>query len=121
LRAIGLFRIFIDEGEPLGTLLQEIMPCPAGEALVAYANRLLAAFRCEPARPATSGDMRKRFERARARGAAPSGRGTDYDEIGRQLFLSLNTVQFHVQEHLQQAAGQQAGARDERAREMQLI
>ena len=38
----GLFRIFLDEGKPLQTLLEELTPHLTDEALIAYANRLLS-------------------------------------------------------------------------------
>ena len=49
----GLFRIFVDECDPLRALLEELKPRLAHETLISYANRLSEAMTCEPVRPET--------------------------------------------------------------------
>jgi len=92
----GLLRIFVDECETLQTLLVELKPRLIDEALVLYTNRLLEAFRCGAGKSDTGGAQRELLSQRELEVLGHLARGLTYQEIGQQLFLSLNTVQFHV-------------------------
>jgi LuxR family maltose regulon positive regulatory protein len=117
----GLFRIFVDEGEPLQALLQEIKPQLTDETLIVYANRLLEAL--------SSGAAKIKGEDGQAALLSERERevlhclamGLTYEEIGRQLFLSLNTIQFHVKNIYSKLLVNKRTQAIERAREMKLI
>ena len=47
--------------------------------------------------------------------------GLTYEEIGQQLFLSLNTIQFHVKNIYSKLLVNKRGQAIEKAREMKLI
>jgi LuxR family maltose regulon positive regulatory protein len=92
----GLFRIFLDEGDPLQALLEELRPRLKDEALAAYVNRLLQAPSGQAAKPATADGHPELLSGRELEVLRDLARGLTYEEIGRELFLSLNTVQFHV-------------------------
>ena len=48
-------------------------------------------------------------------------RGLTYEEIGRQLFLSLNTIQFHVKNIYRKLLVNRRVQAIEKARELKLI
>jgi LuxR family maltose regulon positive regulatory protein len=48
-------------------------------------------------------------------------RGLTYEEIGQQLFLSLNTVLFHIKNIYRKLLVNRRGQAIEKAREMNLI
>lgn len=117
----GFFRIFVDEGEPLRPLLQALKPRLSAAAEIAYADRLLAALGDGSAGPAP-GDLPAALlserEREVLRGLAA---GLTYEEVGRQLFLSLNTVQFHVKNIYGKLLVNKRVQAIQKARELQLI
>jgi LuxR family transcriptional regulator, maltose regulon positive regulatory protein len=92
----GLFRLFVDEGDPLRALLQELKPRLTDEALTGYVNRLLAALGGGPVHPKTGEKHAALLSARELEVLRLLAAGLSYEEIGRQLFLSLNTVQFHV-------------------------
>ena len=117
----GLFRIFVDECEPLQALLEELKPRLADEALIAYANRLLEAFSCGPAKPETGERHEALLSERELEVLRYLARGLTYEEIGQQLFLSLNTVQFHVKNIYGKLLVNKRVQAIEKAREMNLI
>jgi LuxR family maltose regulon positive regulatory protein len=117
----GLMRIFADEYGPLQALLEELKSRLADETLIAYASRLLEAFCCEPVKP-ESGDRREALLSERELDVLRNlSTGLTYEEIGRQLFLSLNTVQFHVKNIYRKLLVNKRVQAIEKAREMNLI
>jgi LuxR family maltose regulon positive regulatory protein len=117
----GLFRIFVDEGEPLRALLVEIKPHLTDEALIGYASRLLDAFNTGAAKPET-GERRETMLSERELDVLRYlSQGLTYEEIGRQLFLSLNTVQFHVKNIYGKLLVNKRVQAIEKARQMHLI
>ena len=60
----GLFRIFVDECEPLQALLEELKPRLTDEALIAYANRLLEAMQLRTGETRNRRQARGAVERA---------------------------------------------------------
>jgi LuxR family maltose regulon positive regulatory protein len=117
----GLLRIFLDECEPLQALLKEIKARLTDQALMAYANRLLDAFRCGPVKPETEDGNEALLSERELEVLRYLARGLTYEEIGRELFLSLNTIQFHVKNIYGKLLVNKRVQAIEKAREMKLI
>ncbi len=117
----GLFRIFVDECESLQGLLEEARPGLAGGALQAYAGRVLESMRCEPAQPETRGKTREALSERELEVLRHLARGLSYQEIGQELFLSLNTIQFHVKNIYSKLLVNKRVQAIEKARELNLI
>jgi LuxR family maltose regulon positive regulatory protein len=117
----GLFRVFLDEGEPLQALLEELKPRLTDEALIAYANRLLEAFSRGAAKPETGEKHEVLLSERELEVLQNLARGLSYEEIGRQLFLSLNTIQSHVKNIYRKLLVNKRVQAIEKAREMNLI
>ena len=117
----GLFRVFVDEGQALQLLLAQARTRLRDEARAAYAERLLEAMSYGGERPDTReapADLLSRRELDVLRHLAT---GLSYEEIGRQLFLSLNTVQSHVKSIYRKLLVNKRVHAIEKAREMNLI
>jgi LuxR family transcriptional regulator, maltose regulon positive regulatory protein len=117
----GLFRIFLDEGEPLQAMLEELKPRLTDEALIAYANRLLESMRSEPAKPETVEGSQELLSERELEVLHYLARGLSYEEIGQKLFLSLNTIQSHVKKIYRKLLVNKRAQAIEKAREMNLI
>jgi LuxR family maltose regulon positive regulatory protein len=117
----GLFRSFVDEGEPLQALLTQLRPHLTDEALIVYARRLLEASSGEPAKSATEATHEVLFSQRELEVLQHLARGLSYEEIGRQLFVSLNTIQFHVKNIYHKLLVNKRVQAIEKAREMHLI
>jgi LuxR family maltose regulon positive regulatory protein len=118
---MGFFRIFVDEGGLMQALLEEIKPRLRDEPLIRYANRLLEGFGGEPARPAARGVAAALLSERELEVLRYLAKGLTYEEIGRQLFLSLNTVQFHVKNIYSKLQVNRRVQAIEKAREMNLL
>jgi LuxR family transcriptional regulator, maltose regulon positive regulatory protein len=117
----GLLRVFLDEGQSLQVLLEELRPRLTGEAAIVYASHLLEAFYRGTAQ-AQIRDKREALLSERELEVLRSlANGLTYEEIGRQLFLSLNTVQFHVKNIYRKLLVNRRVQAIEKAREMNLI
>jgi LuxR family maltose regulon positive regulatory protein len=117
----GYFRIFLDEGDLLRPLLASAELGLHDHELAAFVQRLLAAI---PSTPATSESVQVDADRLSERELDVLRRlaaGQSYKEIGQGLFLSLNTVQFHVKNIYGKLAVNKRGQAIEKAREMKLI
>lgn len=117
----GLLRVFLDEGGPLQALLAQIKPRLQSEALVVYASRLLEAFRDEPAKPETVEKREALLSERELEVLRYLAKGLSYEEIGQQLFLSLNTIQFHVKNIYRKLLVNKRVQAIEKAREMNLL
>jgi LuxR family maltose regulon positive regulatory protein len=117
----GLLRIFVDECEPLQALLEESKPRLADEILIAYANRLLEGMSCEPAKTETGAGLPEPLSERELEVLRHLAEGLTYADTGRQLFLSLNTVQFHVKNIYGKLLVNKRVQAIEKAREMKLI
>jgi LuxR family maltose regulon positive regulatory protein len=117
----GYFRIFLDEGDLLRPLLESVEPHLKDKDLSAFVKRLLEAM------PGESGEVKadprdanilsdRELEVLRLLSA-----GEAYKEIGQKLFLSLNTVQFHVKSIYRKLSVNKRVQAMEKAREMKLI
>jgi len=92
----GLFRVFLDESEPVQALLRELKPRLKNEILIGYANRLVEAFRLGSEKRESGGKHEALLSERELEVLQCLASGLSYEEIGRKLFLSLNTIQFHV-------------------------
>ena len=117
----GLLRIFLDECESLQALLEELKPRLTDEALIVYANRLLEAMSCGPAKPETGERHQELLSERELEVLHSLAKGLSYEAIGQQLFLSLNTVQFHVKNIYRKLLVNKRVQAIEKAREMKLI
>jgi LuxR family maltose regulon positive regulatory protein len=117
----GLFRVFVDECELLGPLLEALKPRLKDTSLIAYTDRLLEAFRQGAANPAT-GEKPEALLSARELEVLQNlATGLSYEEIGQQLFLSLNTIQSHVKSIYRKLLVKKRVHAIEKARELKLI
>lgn len=117
----GLLRIFLDEGETLHTLLVELKPQLTDGVLISYANRLLEPASSRTARPESRAEYPEVLSEREIEVLRYLAKGLTYEEIGRQLFLSLNTVQFHVKNIYGKLLVNKRMQAIEKAREMNLI
>jgi LuxR family maltose regulon positive regulatory protein len=117
----GLLRVFLDEGQALKALLGELKPRLTDHSLTAYANRLLEAFHDEPAKTETEDGQKALLSERELEVLRYLATGLTYGEIGRQLFLSLNTVQFHIKNIYGKLLVNKRMQAIEKAREMDLI
>jgi len=117
----GLMRSFVDECEPLQALLEELKPRLADKTLIAYVNRLLESMRCGPAKPETGEGYLELLSEREREVLHYLAKGLTYEAIGQQLFLSLNTVQFHVKNIYGKLLVNKRVQAIEKAREMKLI
>jgi LuxR family maltose regulon positive regulatory protein len=117
----GLFRIFLDEGERLQVLLEELKPRLTDGVLIAYANRLLEGLLPEPAKSETGEKHEALLSERELEVLKNLARGLSYEEIGQQLYLSLNTIQFHVKNIYRKLLVNKRVQAIEKAREMNLI
>jgi LuxR family maltose regulon positive regulatory protein len=95
----GYVRIFVDEGEPMATLLRQAASC--GDAS-GYVERLLAEF---PGAQRTSDSLGERYPSENLVEPLSDreievlqlmAAGLKHKEIGEQLVISLNTVRHHT-------------------------
>lgn len=117
----GLLRVFVDECESLQALLEEIRPRLSDEALVAYAGRLLEAMSCKAEPPDTGNGYQAQLSGRELEVLRNLAAGMTYEEIGRQMFLSLNTVQFHIKNIYSKLLVNKRVQAIEKARELNLI
>jgi LuxR family maltose regulon positive regulatory protein len=117
----GLWRIFLDECEPLQALLEELKPRLADEAVFVYANHLLGAMSSAPAKPETGARPEALLSERELEVLRLLAKGLTYEDIGRQLYLSLNTVQFHVKNIYGKLLVNKRVQAIEKAREMNLL
>jgi LuxR family maltose regulon positive regulatory protein len=90
-------------------------------SLLAYIDRLLEAFRQEAARPETGEKPDALLSGREIEVLQSLARGLSYEEIGQQLFLSLNTIQSHVKSIYRKLLVNKRVHAIEKAREMKLI
>jgi len=117
----GYFRIFLDEGELMRSLLESVVPRLKDGEVVAYTKRLLDAVpdKSEKVKPKATGEemlSEREVEVLRLLAA-----GESYKEIGQKLFLSLNTVQFHIKSIYRKLSVNKRIQAIEKAREMHLV
>jgi LuxR family maltose regulon positive regulatory protein len=117
----GYFRIFLDEGDLMHSLLESVAPHLQGNDLSAFVSRLLEAMPGEAVRGKTSVSQEERLSDRELEVLKLLAAGQSYKEIGQALFLSLNTVQFHVKSIYRKLSINKRVQAIEKAREMKLI
>lgn len=92
----GYVRLFLDERDRMRPLLEFAAPHLADPDLAVFARRLLDAMAGSAVPAQTAAGDAERLSERELEVLALLAAGLAYKEIGEQLFLSLNTVQFHV-------------------------
>jgi LuxR family transcriptional regulator, maltose regulon positive regulatory protein len=117
----GLFRLFVDESEILGPLLEELKPWLANKDLKGYVSRLLEASSGESAKAWIKDGHDSLLSERELDVLQGLAQGLSYEEIGQHLFLSLNTIQFHVKSIYRKLQVNKRVHAIEKAREIRLI
>lgn len=117
----GLLRVFVDECDRLNALIEKLIPRLTDRVSKEYASRLLEAMSSAPARPEERVGQHEVLSQRELEVMQLLATGLTYEEIGRQLFLSLNTVQFHVKNIYGKLLVNKRVLAIERARELHLI
>ena len=117
----GLLRVFLDEGDWLEALLRELRSRSTDQPLLAYANRLLDGLRHEPPTAEPGGERERLLSPRELEVLRCLAQGLSYEDTGRHLFLSLNTIQFHVKNIYGKLQVNKRAQAVERARHLQLI
>ncbi len=117
----GLFRIFVDECEPLQALLEELKSRLKDGALIAYTNRLLEAMSCGSSKVEIGEVQEALLSERELEVLHFLVKGLSYEDISQQLYLSLNTVQFHVKNIYRKLLVNKRVQAIEKAKEMNLI
>jgi LuxR family transcriptional regulator, maltose regulon positive regulatory protein len=117
----GYFRIFLDERDLMRPLLEFVEPRLKDNDLSAFVERLLEAMLGESVKAKTSPVDEEKLSVRELEVLGLLAAGQTYKEIGQQLFLSLNTVQFHVKNIYSKLLVNKRTKAIEKAREMKLI
>ena len=117
----GYFRVFLDEADLVGPLLESLLPVLKDTDLFAFAKRLLDAMPGGPAKDKASLVDEQTLSDRERDVLRLLAAGESYKEIGQKLFLSLNTVQFHVKSIYRKLLVNKRVQAIEKARDMDLI
>lgn len=117
----GYFRIFVDEADLLCPLLESMLPRLKDDQLSSFAKRLLKAMPGESVQDQTNLRDEQLLSDRELEVLRLLAAGQSYKEVGQNLFLSLNTVQFHVKSIYRKLSVNKRGHAILKAREMQLI
>lgn len=117
----GYVRVFLDEGDLLRPLLESAELRRKDNYLSAFMQRLLEALPGAPARSTAIQVDAERLSERELDVLRLLAAGQSYKEIGQGLFLSLNTVQFHVKNIYGKLAVNKRVQAIDKAREMNLI
>jgi LuxR family maltose regulon positive regulatory protein len=117
----GYFRIFVDESELMRPLLESVEPGLKANEVCTYVRRLLDAMPGGPAKDKASTVDEQTLSERELEVLKLLAVGQSYKEIGQGLFLSLNTVQFHVKSIYRKLLVNKRMQAIEKAREMKLV
>lgn len=117
----GYIRIFLDEADLLRPLLESIEPRLQDSDLSAFVKRLLEAMPADSAKHKPITVDQERLSDREIQVLELLAAGQTYKEIGQKLFLSLNTVQFHVKNIYSKLGVNKRGQAIDQAREKGLI
>ncbi len=113
----GYVRTFVDEGAPLADLLRKL-----GDEK-GYAGELLPAFEVHAARtvPGAHPDLVEPLSERELEVLQVMAEGLTYNEIAERLFVSINTVRYHVKNIYSKLGVDNRAKALDRARELALI
>jgi LuxR family maltose regulon positive regulatory protein len=116
----GYVRIFVDEGQPMAKLLNEVTK---RGILSVYSRKLLAAFDHEKATvsPNQSGNLVEPLSERELEVLQLIAQGLTNREIGERLFLALDTVKGHNRRVFGKLGVQNRTEAVTRARELELL
>lgn len=117
----GYFRLFLDEGRLLRPLLESTLRHLKDRDLFAYIERLLEAMPGDSAKVKTDAADEAMLSSREIEVLRHLADGQSYKEIGERLFLSLNTVQFHIKSIYRKLSVNKRLQAIEKAHEMKLI
>ena len=117
----GYFRIFLDEADLMRPLLESVKPRLKDNELSTFVKRLLEAMPGESAKVKPILAHEELLSDRELEVLRLLAGGQSYKEIGQQLFLSLNTVQFHVKNIYSKLQVNKRMQAIEKARELKLI
>jgi len=117
----GFSRIFLDEGELMRSLLETIVPRLKDSELSAYVKHLLDAMQGESKKVKPEAATEEILTGREIEVLRLLASGESYKEIGQKLFLSLNTVQFHVKSIYRKLLVNKRIQAVEKARKMNLV
>jgi LuxR family maltose regulon positive regulatory protein len=117
----GYFRIFLDEADLMCPLLESVETRLKDNDLSAFVNRLLEAMPGESFKGNTDLVDVEKLSGRELEVLRLLAAGQSYKEIGQQLFLSLNTVQYHVKNIYSKLLVNKRVQAIEKAREKKLI
>ena len=117
----GYFRIFLDEADLICPLLESVLPRLKDKDLFAFAERLLDAMPGGIAIDKSSFADEQKLSDRELDVLNLLAAGESYKEIGQKLFLSLNTVQFHVKSIYRKLLVNKRVQAIEKARTLDLI
>jgi LuxR family maltose regulon positive regulatory protein len=117
----GYLRIFLDEADLLHPLLKSIEPGVKDIDLSAFVERLLERMPGESAKSKTKMVDEEKLSDRELEVLRLLAAGQSYKEMGQKLFLSLNTVQFHVKSIYRKLLVNKRLQAIEKARDMKLI
>ena len=119
--ARGYFRIFLDESDLMQPLLESVEPHLKDNDLSTFVRRLLEAMPGEPAKSKPKLPDEEKLSDREIEVLRLLAAGQSYKEMGQHLFLSLNTVQFHIKSIYRKLSVNKRVQAIEKAREMNLI
>jgi LuxR family maltose regulon positive regulatory protein len=117
----GYFRIFLDESDLMRPLLESLAPRLKDSELSAYVKRLLEAMPGESIKAKTKLSDEEKLSDRELEVLRLLAAGESYKEMGQKLFLSLNTVQFHIKGIYRKLSVNKRVQAIEKARELNLI
>lgn len=117
----GYFRTFLDEADLLLPLLESAAAQLKHAEPRAFAQRLLQAMSLKTIRAPAALVEENTLSSRELDVLRLLAAGQSYKEIGEQLFLSLNTVQFHIKHIYSKLAVNRRHQAIEKARELKLI
>jgi LuxR family maltose regulon positive regulatory protein len=117
----GYLRIFLDEADLMCSLLESLLPQLKDKDVFGFAKRLLDAMPSESVKGKTHPVHDEILSDRELEVLRLLAAGQSYKDVGQNLFLSLNTVQFHVKSIYRKLSVNKRVEAIEKAHEMNLI
>jgi len=117
----GYFRIFLDEADLMRPLLESVQARQNDKEVSTFVRRLLDAMPGESVRAEPVEGREDMLSDRELEVLRLLATGESYKEMGQQLFLSLNTVQFHIKGIYRKLLVNKRMEAIEKARELNLI